>query len=64
MKIRYRTAQIRTGFFSWKEVLVLQVYKSYGEGPWDFNGIPEYLAGSDWFDATIEDLTVAANETL
>jgi len=54
MKTRYRVG--KEGVFG-KPVLILQVFKSYKDGPSDSYGMPEYLAGSGWFDATVEDIT-------
>ena len=41
-----------------KSVLILQVLEKYGDGPIDTNGLPSYLAGERWRDATVEDLTM------
>jgi len=57
MKTRYRTAQIKTGMFSTKTVLVLQVFKAFKDGPMDSNGMPSSLAGAFWVDAGVEDLS-------
>jgi len=54
MKTRYRVG--KEGLFG-KPVLILQVFKSWKDGPCDSNGLPEYLAGSGWRDAQVEDLT-------
>lgn len=53
-KRRYRTHRTIGG----KSLLVLQVEVSFGEGPDDHNGMPAYLAGRDWRDAMIEDLSI------
>jgi hypothetical protein len=38
-------------------VLILEVETSHSDGLPDANGLPEYLAGTCWRDARIEDLT-------
>jgi hypothetical protein len=42
--------------FNKKLVLVLQVEVTWDEGPSDSNGMPEYLPGRGWRDATVIDL--------
>lgn len=51
--IRFRT---HTPFFG-APVLILQVSVAYGDGPPDAHGLPAYLAGVGWRDATSQDLT-------
>ena len=60
MKTRYRIGT--EGFLFKKQVLVLQVYKHFPDGPDDYHGLPSYLAYDAWVDATVEDL--ALGETL
>ena len=50
--IRYR---IQNLFFQ-PSVLVLQVEVEYGDGPLDYNLMPQYLAGKTWRDAVVTDL--------
>ena len=53
-EIRYRTQ--RVGLFGSREVLVLQVRVTWPDGPDDWHGMPEYLSGTGWRDATLKDL--------
>jgi hypothetical protein len=39
-----------------KMMLVLIVEEAYDDGPPDGHGLPEYLSGKRWRDATVEDL--------
>ena len=57
-KIRYRT---ENRLFS-DPLVVLQVEESFGEGPPDWNGMPEYLGGVRWRDARVEDLLELRDE--
>jgi hypothetical protein len=38
-------------------VLILQVKVFWQDGPPDHHGMPLYLSGREWRDATVEDLT-------
>lgn len=54
-RTRYRT--LVTGLLFRKVQLVLQVQEHTTDGPPDFHGLPTYLAGTYWRDATVEDLS-------
>lgn len=54
-KTRFRTLAV--GFLTSKtHLLVLQVEENYPDGPDDWRGMPTYLSGTHWRDATTEDL--------
>lgn len=55
-KTRYRLG--KDGWIFGKPVLILQVLEKYGDGPLDENGLPQFLAGERWRDATVEDLQI------
>lgn len=54
--IRHNSRRIG-GIFSKQNVLVLQVECTWGDGPSDSNGMPEYLRGRGWRDATVKDFS-------
>ena len=54
-RTRYRS--VKVGFFG-PTVLALQVEEHTTGGPPDKNGLPEYLAGVYWRDATASDLSL------
>lgn len=55
----YRVRLHRAGWFPFRtNLLVLQVYTAWDEGPLDYNGMPEYLPGEGWRDAKPEDLAI------
>lgn len=53
-EIRYRIET--NGFFNHHEILVLQVQIKWPDGPNDWQGNPENLAGAGWRDAKPEDV--------
>lgn len=59
MKTRYRVG--KEGLFG-NPVLILQVFVTWSDGPDDHNGMPEYLSGSGWRDAKVEDLSLDMKE--
>lgn len=54
---RYRVATIG-GFFSSRQVLVLEVEVVRGDGPDDYHGMPTYLGGTIWRDALPQDISL------
>lgn len=54
MKTRYRVG--REGLFG-KQVLILQIWVKWKEGPPDSYGGAGYPAGEGWRDATVKDIT-------
>lgn len=55
-KYRYRLG--KEGWLFRTPVLVLQILEQHDDGPSDENGLPHFLAGERWRDATVEDLQV------
>ena len=53
-RTRYRTQR---RWFK-PDVLVLQIEVEFGDGPPDHDGLPIYLEGRRWRDATAEDVSV------
>ena len=54
---RTRLRPHTVGTFNKRILLVLQIEVTYPDGPGDWHGMPEYLAGTVWRDATISDVT-------
>ena len=55
---KYRHRLGKEGWLFRTPVLILQILKQHGDGPLDENGLPQFLAGEHWRDATVEDLQV------
>jgi len=53
-KTRYRVSDY--GFLTKRLFVILQVEIIWSDGPTDWHGMPEYLAGKGWRDAKPEDL--------
>jgi hypothetical protein len=56
--IKYRYRLGKEGRLFRTPVLVLQILEQHDDGPSDENGLPQFLAGERWRDATVEDLQV------
>lgn len=58
-RTRYRS--VKVGLFG-PTVLALQVEEHTTDGPPDYHGLPTYLAGTYWRDATVSDLLPAIKQ--
>ena len=56
---RTRFVAQRIGTIRKREVLVFQVEVAWPDGPPDSNGMPQYLRGTGWRDATTADISTA-----